>query len=86
MAEDFERSMREVLPSEGQRKKLKHSTSQSHTISEDSQSHPASTAGTSAAGRRLSFGEESFEKFSLEMMMQYMQSEELRAQHQVSNL
>ncbi len=34
MAEDIDRSMREVLPSEGQRKKLKKSTSQ--TLSEDS--------------------------------------------------
>ncbi len=36
--------------------------------------------------RRLSFEEESFTRFSVDMVRQYMQEEELRAQHQNSLL
>ena len=36
-----------------------------------------------SSSRRLSFEEDSFTKFTIDMMKQYMQEEEIRAQHQV---
>ena len=39
-----------------------------------------------SSSRRLSFEEDSFTKFTIDMMKQYMQEEEIRAQHQVDHL
>jgi centrosomal protein CEP350 len=80
--EEMERSLRDVLPSEGQRKKLKRASTSGGDVSLDDSSlllPPAPAKGQ----RRLSFEEDSFSKFTVDMVKQYMREEEIRAHHQV---
>lgn len=77
--EELERSLRDVLPSEGQRKKLKREASTGDVTMDDSLMLPPVTG----SGRRLSFEEDSFSKFTVDMVKQYMREEEIRAHHQV---
>lgn len=44
--------------------------------------YTVSNSGCQGTARRLSFGEESFTRFTVEMVKQYMREEETRAQHQ----
>jgi centrosomal protein CEP350 len=105
--DELEKSLRSVLPSESQRKRLK-----SESIVEDSLAASFSSddfnnselsqpcgqvfillcsqvlaagpeSGTLSPNRRLSFEGDSFSRFTVEMVRQYMQEEEIRAQHQV---
>ena len=41
-------------------------------------------AAFNVSSRRLSFEEDSFTKFTVDMMRQYMKEDEIRAKHQVS--
>lgn len=43
-------------------------------------------SGTASPSRRLSFEGDSFSRFTVEMVRQYMHEEEIRAQHQVGLL
>ncbi|ELU10433.1 hypothetical protein CAPTEDRAFT_209677 [Capitella teleta] len=86
--DELEKSLRSVLPSEMQRKRLK-----SESLIEDSMAASfssddfnnmlvAADSGSASPNRRLSFEGDSFSRFTVEMVRQYMQEEEIRAQHQ----
>ena len=109
--DELEKSLRSVLPSESQRKRLKSETlvedSMAASFSSDDFNHSeifidclfpglnlflyplvlaaGPESGSASPNRRLSFEGDSFSRFTVEMVRQYMQEEEIRAQHQVSD-
>lgn len=87
MTEDeMERSFRSILPSESHRKRAKKQLDNvSVTSDEGSVSAPA-TPRYSMDDLGSFIGEDSFNKFTEEMVKQFMREEELRAQHQSSLL
>nr|XP_022322743.1 centrosome-associated protein 350-like [Crassostrea virginica] len=87
MTEDeMERSFRSILPSESHRKRAKKQLDNvSVTSDEGSVSAPA-TPRYSMDDLGSFIGEDSFNKFTEEMVKQFMREEELRAQHQASLL
>ncbi len=91
--EEVEKSLREVVPAESHRKRIKRTGSQSDMASYSSDDQTLTFNSvipkepppplTPSTERRLSFEENSFTKFTVDMVKQYMREEEIRAQHQV---
>ncbi|XP_060686056.1 centrosome-associated protein 350 isoform X2 [Hemiscyllium ocellatum] len=83
-----EKSFRSLLPSESHRRfNMEKKRSQQDDSDEDIvQDQSASIAVKHDLSMPFSGGQDSFSKFTMEMVRQYMKEEEMRAQHQVSLL
>nr|XP_015211809.1 PREDICTED: centrosome-associated protein 350 isoform X2 [Lepisosteus oculatus] len=80
-----EKSFRSLLPSESHRRFTLEKKRDPH---EDSDDEPSQDKATLYAEGRMPFssGQDSFSKFTMDMVRQYMKEEEVRAQHQSSLL
>uniref|UniRef100_A0A9J8CSG4 Centrosomal protein 350 n=1 Tax=Cyprinus carpio carpio TaxID=630221 RepID=A0A9J8CSG4_CYPCA len=84
-----ERSFRSLLPSEAHRRESLDRKPSSHPESDDDHSHDRSSPRTSSkqdGNMPFSSGQDSFSKFTMDLVRQYMKEEEVRAQHQSSLL
>uniref|UniRef100_A0A8C2ETN5 Centrosomal protein 350 n=1 Tax=Cyprinus carpio TaxID=7962 RepID=A0A8C2ETN5_CYPCA len=83
-----ERSFRSLLPSEAHRRESLDRKPSSHPESDDDHSHDRSSPRTSSKDGNMPFssGQDSFSKFTMDLVRQYMKEEEVRAQHQSSLL
>ncbi|XP_078417608.1 centrosome-associated protein 350 isoform X2 [Cetorhinus maximus] len=83
-----EKSFRSLLPSESHRRfNMERKRSRQDDSDEDmARDQSASTAVKHDLSMPFSGGQDSFSKFTMEMVRQYMKEEEMRAQHQVSLL
>ncbi|XP_067894047.1 centrosome-associated protein 350 isoform X2 [Heterodontus francisci] len=83
-----EKSFRSLLPSESHRRfNMERKRSRRDDSDEDlARDQSASTAVKHDLSMPFSGGQDSFSKFTMEMVRQYMKEEEMRAQHQVSLL
>ncbi|XP_026118818.1 centrosome-associated protein 350-like isoform X3 [Carassius auratus] len=84
-----ERSFRSLLPSEAHRRESLDRKPSSHPESDDDHSHDRSSPRTGSkqdGNMPFSSGQDSFSKFTMDLVRQYMKEEEVRAQHQSSLL
>ncbi|XP_075856543.1 centrosome-associated protein 350 isoform X2 [Microcebus murinus] len=82
-----EKSFRSLLPSESHRR-FNMEKKRGHQDDSDEEASPEKTALSSAKELSMPFsgGQDSFSKFTMEMVRQYMKEEEMRAAHQSSLL
>ncbi|XP_068842446.1 centrosome-associated protein 350 [Capricornis sumatraensis] len=82
-----EKSFRSLLPSESHRR-FNMEKKRGHHDDSDEETSPAKTTLSSAKELSMPFsgGQDSFSKFTMEMVRQYMKEEEMRAAHQSSLL
>uniref|UniRef100_A0A671KJE4 Centrosome-associated protein 350-like n=1 Tax=Sinocyclocheilus anshuiensis TaxID=1608454 RepID=A0A671KJE4_9TELE len=84
-----ERSFRSLLPSEAHRRESLDRRPSPHPDSDDDHSHDRSSPRASSkqdGSMPFSSGQDSFSKFTMDLVHQYMKEEEVRAQHQSSLL
>ncbi|XP_016427520.1 centrosome-associated protein 350-like [Sinocyclocheilus rhinocerous] len=84
-----ERSFRSLLPSEAHRRESLDRRPSPHPDSDDDHSHDRSSPRASSkqdGSMPFSSGQDSFSKFTMDLVSQYMKEEEVRAQHQNSLL
>ncbi|XP_043102271.1 centrosome-associated protein 350 isoform X3 [Puntigrus tetrazona] len=84
-----ERSFRSLLPSEAHRRESLDRKPSPHPESDDDHSHDRSSPRASSkqdGSMPFSSGQDSFSKFTMDLVRQYMKEEEVRAQHQSSLL
>uniref|UniRef100_A0A4W5NPJ6 Centrosomal protein 350 n=1 Tax=Hucho hucho TaxID=62062 RepID=A0A4W5NPJ6_9TELE len=83
-----ERSFRSLLPSESHRRGVLEKKRVPHEESDDepSQENPTAQDGSKQDGMSFSSGQDSFSRFTMDMVRQYMKEEEVRAHHQSSLL
>ncbi|XP_062614422.1 centrosome-associated protein 350-like [Saccostrea cucullata] len=87
MTEDeMDRSFRSILPSESHRKRAKKQLDNVSVTSDEGSGSAPATPRYSMDDLGSFIGEDSFNKFTEEMVKQFMREEELRAQHQASLL
>ncbi|XP_026125174.1 centrosome-associated protein 350-like isoform X6 [Carassius auratus] len=83
-----ERSFRSLLPSEAHRRESLDRKPSPHPESDDDHSHDRSSPRASSKDGSMPFssGQDSFSRFTMDLVRQYMKEEEVRAQHQSSLL
>ncbi|XP_073766232.1 centrosome-associated protein 350 isoform X11 [Danio rerio] len=83
-----ERSFRSLLPSEAHRRESLDKKPEAHLESDEDHNHDQSSprASTKDGSMPFSSGQDSFSKFTMDLVRQYMKEEEVRAQHQSSLL
>ncbi|XP_051525667.1 centrosome-associated protein 350-like isoform X3 [Myxocyprinus asiaticus] len=83
-----EKSFRSLLPSEAHRRESLDRKPSSHPESDDDRSHDRTSPRESSKDGSMPFssGQNSFSKFTMDLVRHYMKEEEVRAQHQSSLL